>query len=439
MRLLALWLAAGLLAMVTAAQPKLTAEAQRILDLASASPPEFHAWAILKLLPQNLIKDPVTRRQLIEHAYELSSAARARYPVKMLSGVPPGSRSRLIALGSRSGLDALSLGVDTVRLMLPVDKQKARQMFSDIPKPAIASLTCDDDLIPQLDEYYQALGRIAQEAFTAKERQREDHVNFLLDYIGAINSPAQLVPVAAMLAAVNVTADERQLLDAKFGAAMDSVNPDDRSFADVTAALTPLLNSDVMPAFQRFISNHAASARCQHSSPPLQVTVAGPASSPAAAQYNGELLWQNPQAQSIQKMASDLRIQNSRVLTDADRSDPQWRMSFTSYMDAVSAWQPGEGESDAVFFHEKTSAWMAAAELAPAADSREYALGEAVRFIAGSAIESSSPAEWFLEARQPDAEERVKTDLLRDYAASGNPVLALSAALTKLTGANVVN
>lgn len=440
MRVLALALAISIAAV--AAEPiKLPPDAQKIADLASAAPPEFHAWALLKLLAApGLIKEAAARRQLIEQIYELASAARARYPVKTVSGVPHDSRSTMIALGSRSGLDGLSLQIDAVRLMLPIDKQKARQMFADIPKPAIPPLGCDDDLMPQLDDYYQLLASVAQEAFTPKERAREDPISLVLDFVGAISSPAQLAPAAAMLARINVSAEQRQLLYAKFGSAMESMSPDDRSFADVTSALTPLLSPDVIPAFQRFIANHAAAPRCQRVSqngPQMQVNIAAPANALPAGDYKGELLWQSAEAKNIAKMASDLRINNSRVLTEEDRRDPAWQLQYSRYVDALEGWLQGDGESDAAFFHEKTSAWMAAADLATAADAREYALGEAVRFIGGSALEGSSPGEWFVEVRQPDLAGNLRKELLRAYANSGNPVLALYAALVGMAGPNV--
>jgi hypothetical protein len=407
---------------------------QAIVDLAQAAPPEFHAWALLKLLEAgDEVKDRAVQRKMIEEAYQLASAAQARYPVQALQGTPQDSLNYLRGQAGALGVDALSLQTRAVNFMLPLDKARARQMFADIPKPSIPPIGCDDDRMPRLGEYYHTLGLVAQETFTPKERQREDHVRFFEGYIGAIGSPAQLVPIATMLQTVSVSPEQKQLLYAKLGSALESVTPDDRSFAEITSALTPLLTADMMPAFQRFIANHAATPRCKHEV--QQVTVG----SAPTENYKGEMLGQDADAKRIRQMAFDLRVRNSRVLTEADRTDPAWQLAWNNYLDALAQWQQGEGASEAVFFHEKAAAWMAAADLAPTPEARANAFAEAARMIAGSSLENSSPAEWFYQAVEGIPGRAPSDDLLRAYENSGNPVLGVYAALVRLAGPNVVH
>ncbi|HZU29135.1 MAG TPA: hypothetical protein VFA04_26680 [Bryobacteraceae bacterium] len=414
---------------LSAAVPRI----QPILDLAQSTPPEFHAWTLLKILQSgNQVKDRAIQRRLIEQAYELASAAQARYPVQPLNGIPQNSLSYLRGQAGALGLESLSLQTRAVEFMLPLDKARARQMFADIPRPSIPAMGCGDDLLPRLGEYYRTLGRVAQETFTPKERQREDHISFLAEYIGAIGSPSQLVPAAAMLQNLSVSPEQKQLLYAKLGSALESVTPDDRSFAEITSALTPLLTADLMPAFQRFIANHAAAPRCKHDTQQLTV------GSASAETYKGELLGDNEQAKRIRQMAWDLRIRNSRVLTEADRAEAAWQLAYNNFLDALAQRQQAETESEAAFFHETVSGWMTAADLAPTPQARARAFAEAARIIASSPLETSSPAEWLYQIVQGIPGRAPSDDLLRAYQDSGNPALAVYAALVRLAGPNVV-
>src|SRR5579884_2353806 len=130
-------------AAATSNQPALTPEARHILDLATSAPPEFQAWAIFKLLDGGKVKDRAAQRQLLEQAYESGATAQARYPLQTLSGTPREAHGSILGTAGQLGLDSLSLQGKAAELMLAIDKQKARQMFADIPKPAIAALTCD--------------------------------------------------------------------------------------------------------------------------------------------------------------------------------------------------------------------------------------------------------------------------------------------------------
>jgi hypothetical protein len=240
-----------------------------------------------------------------------------------------------------------------------------------------------------------------------------------------------------MLQSLGLNDNEMRLLYAKLGSAMETVAPDDRSFSDITGALTPLLTSDLMPAFQRLIANHASVPRCEKPKDNVQVTMsAGQGNS--TAETRTDLLNQTAEAKRIGKMALNLRIRDSRVLTAEDRASPEWQQAFTAYTNALAEWQQPQGESDALFFHERVFAWMQAADMAVTPDSRAYAVDEGVRVIATSPLENSDPAEWFWQAIHAIPGRQPGVELLAGFERSGNPVLTLYAALVKLLGPNLL-
>ena len=108
---------------------------------------------------------------------------------------------------------------------------KARELFLEITRPALPPLTCDDPLFYDVGDYYQTLGAVAQSAFTAQERKKEEDLNFLLDYMGQVSSPAQLAPLARVIKSASVSPQQRDILWNKFYGLLESMQPDGRSFS----------------------------------------------------------------------------------------------------------------------------------------------------------------------------------------------------------------
>src|SRR5579864_4554568 len=161
-----LFLAAALIADT----PKLAEPYQSIVELAHAAPPEFAADALLRVVESGKIPDRNTRRDLLEQAFRLASSA--RFPVRM-RGVPGSmldTRSGNLSKAYDLQLDALSLESRAVRDMLPLDAAKARELFENIVRPSLATLTCDDALVYDVGEFYQTLAAVANATFTQKER-----------------------------------------------------------------------------------------------------------------------------------------------------------------------------------------------------------------------------------------------------------------------------
>src|SRR6202453_2775281 len=190
---------AGLLlipALFGAEPVKLPQPFQSISDLAAAAPPEFTADALLRIVESGQLADRNARHELIEHAFQL--AASAKFPVRMVgvTGTTTDTASGSLNQAYGLKLDVLSLQSRAVRDMLPLDPSKARELFGQITKPTMARLSCDDALVLEPSEYYQALSAVVNGGFTPNEKAKEEHVNLLLEALGQVTSPSQLAPLA---------------------------------------------------------------------------------------------------------------------------------------------------------------------------------------------------------------------------------------------------
>ncbi len=149
-------------------------------------------------------------------------------------------------------LDALSLESRAVRDLLSLDGAKARELFQNIPRPTLTSLSCDDALVYDVSDFYQTLGAVANAAFTQKERDKEEHVNFLLDYLGQATSPVQLAPLALVIKAANVTPAQRDILWNRFNGLLEGVQADERSFSASLADLSQIVTPEMQASFDKY-------------------------------------------------------------------------------------------------------------------------------------------------------------------------------------------
>jgi hypothetical protein len=438
MRLTCFFLIAATL--LPADTPKLPEPYQSIVELAHAAPPEFAADALLRVIESGKIANRDARRDLVEQAFRL--AAMAKFSVRMrgvagsLADTRPGFLSRAYDLK----LDSLSLQSRAVRVMLPVDPSKARELFQTIPRPALAKLTCDDALVYDVSDFYQALGAVFEGAFTAQERKKEEHLNFLLDYLGQATSPAQLAPIARLIKGAGVSAQQREILWNRFNGLLEGMQPDDRSFAAALDEINREITPEIQASFEKFKQK---STGCPDDSRPgvtLQLSQ-GPVhagSTPRIERY-----WESAEAKRVLESGQKLRYAaDGKLLADSARSTREWQQQLTEFLSQLSDWTASQEKSEADYYHQKCVVYEALVELIPPGPQRDQTLQAYLEFIDNSNLQQQSPVEWFLHAHS--MLERVRntnngepSKLLDAFQSAANPVLALYAAEEKVFGGQV--
>lgn len=412
---------------------KLPAAYQTLVDLARAAPPEFTADALLRIVEQGRMLDKSARSELLEEAFRSASAA--KFPVRM-QGLPgtttdtaSGSLSRAYALK----LDALSLQTRAVRDMLSIDSAAARRMFTEIARPTLAPLTCDDALFYDMSDFYQVLGLVAGSAFTQAERAKEGHLNFLTDYLGQATSPLELAPLAEMIQSAGGTPQEQQGLWARLGGLFETIQLDDRSYSASMLALQSanLAQPEVRASFEKYRQrSHGCEADASN----------GPAAPNSKKTTTPKLdsYWQSGNSRALLEPGRKLRFdKNNTPLSEADRSTPEWQQQAAEYLSQLADWAPDQESSEANYYHEKCTVMLALIELVPPGPESDKVMADYISFISNSNLYRESPAEWYLEPHsllerfRPGTPMRGK--LLDAFQTSGNPVLGLTAAFEKAT------
>ena len=428
-----LLLAAGLLAQT----PQLPEPYQSIVELAHSAPPEFASDALLRVVESGKIPDRNARLTLAEQAFQLATSA--KFPVRM-RGVPGSTtdtRSGNLSQAYDLKLDALSLEGRAVRDLLALDAGKARELFQNIPRPTLTPLTCDDPLVYDLSDFYQSLGAVANAAFSQKERDKEEHVTFLLDYLGQATSPVQLAPLVRMIRTANVTAAQREILMNRFNGLLEGVQVDDRSLSASLSDLSQMVTPEIQASFDKFRQKGTA---CKDDLGASVLAAGAPDPPRTGSTPKLERYWQSTEAQRLLQDANKLRFgSDGKPLSDADRSAREWQQQLSDFLSELADWSPTQEKSEADFYHQKCIVFQALMELIPPGAQRDKMLQAYVDFISNSNLQQQSPVEWFMQAHS--MLERVRSTssgepakLLEAFQGSGNPVLALYAAIEKTFG-----
>jgi hypothetical protein len=426
--------------LLTAEPLKLPEPYQSIVDLAHAAPPEFAADALLRVVESGKIADPEARRDLVTQAFRLAASAKFKVRMRGLPGGIADTRSGYLGQAYDLKLDALSLQSRAALDMLAIDKPTARELFLEIPRPALPALTCDDALVYDPSDFYVTLGAMVNSAFTEKERAKQEHLNFLLDYLGQASSPAQLAPLARVIKSAAVTPDQRELLQTRYTGLLENTQADGRSYSAAVAGISGELAPGMEASFEKF---QQRSARCTDDAAPSVTLQLKDGPVQAGKTPHVELYWESAEAKRLLEGAQKLRFRsNGNLLSDAERSTREWQQQITDYLSELAAWGPAHEKSEADYFHQKCVVYQALVELIPPGPQRDQTLEAFVSFVGNSNLQQESPVEWFMHVqsmlnrvRATNTGEPAK--VLEALQSSGNPVLALYAALEKTFAGNI--
>ncbi len=372
----------------TTEAPKLPPDLDHIVQLANACPPEFASDALLRVAAVTTVEKTL-RLELIDRAFHLAPSAQFHTPVTVVWRIPDTSAA-MIAAAAKLNLDTLSLQARAIRLMLQLDKKAARQLFLEMNVPAIEPVSCDQTYVPEVAPLYQSLTAIANNAFSDQERKKEDHINLVLTYMARATSSVFLEPISQMVASLDVTPEQREVLTTRL--------------AGLRQSLT---------------------------SPPC------PQPRPNDPNSRPDGFWQSDQGKRLLDRGVHLRAkQNGTFYTDAERDTPEWYAQLTDYMTDVAGWTSSDERDEATFYHQKAIVYEMLVELIPHGPERDKAIQAYVDFVANSSLQREKPVEWFFHAQS--LLDRVRNTnngepgkVIAAFENSGNPVLLLYVALDR--------
>ncbi len=362
MRLLAALL--FLLPLAAETEPKRAPEMEALVGRTRTLPAEFAADGLLRI--GAIIADPKWKKELLEEAFQ--TAYGAQWPVKRHVLDSP-QLDRAYA----QGLDRLSLQARALETLLGLDPRRAQELFLQMPALVLKPLTCDDHFVYDVVAHYQLLGAILQNTFTARELREERHIALAVAQIAAVQSPAQLAPLARMIESLGITQAQRATLQAAYKGIKDQLTARDRK-----CAAEPQPKPCESPACRELATKYSA-------------LVFGPDGLPLDA---------------------------------VQRAKSEWRASLDEYLNVLR-------QASSAPFSDVCKLYSDVGNLAPDTAARERILRSLLAYLRNGAAQQEGRAAWFLPVNSMLA--RVFTDretlaaIAAEMRGSDQPVIAFYA------------
>jgi hypothetical protein len=454
---------------------------QSLLDRRASLPPEIAANVTIQLIRSGKIPAKEQRIELLEEAWQ--QGGRAKWPYPVVPAVTAYSTDTTLVMrlyASALHLDALWLRSTAVLALAGEDRNRALELFVAMGPPAPPKLTCADPHNFDVTIYYRTGLALARKLFTPADVRNAKRLDFLLDLIRGVSTPAQAVAALELLGAPDLEAAERGPLLNAWAGQLRTMQTDMRSFfasRDVAKRLVdllPVLQANEIPArpaveaFQEFFAHHWAGAPCagmKGSGPdswpallvfPFEGKLAAAAGLPPLDEKRlrpsgaGEApvnfrFWSGSQAQSILLRSKELRFgaeeqqaeynkqprrKDGRAhwLPEEMRRTAEWEDSMRRYLFELEDWKPEDGEPEIAWFHQRALNYSALLEIVPEGPMLKLVQESFAAFLRDAAAKWDSPGEWLyhvtrmLEPRG-DSPERISPSMRRIVRQSGDAAL----------------
>jgi hypothetical protein len=391
-------LAAACISASVCAQPaatKLTPEIEELIGTASSLRTEYSADILLRLIESGKINDRDRRRDLLERVFESASGALEPFPLQDVISTGD-TRERVSARSFEMRLDALSIRLRAVELLLEDDPRAAREMFTRILPLDLPPAACDRALIPKVDAFYTTALLLFDQSFTKAERESEDDIAFLRGRIAEITSLPQLLPALKIVKRV-------PRLSATLAAPLARIDADDREWralqTELEMAVSEMGIPPILEAWRALVASHAQAVQCPENS--ASITSLEP-------------------PERFKALAFALNALHNGT----DMSPEQWRIGVTKYLDELANYRTASGDEEEVVFLVKAALYLVALDYSPEGYLLARALDDYLGFLATSPLEASRPMEWLhaffapkRTSRMIEAMKRSKDSVMAAYVA----------------------
>jgi hypothetical protein len=455
---------------------------QSLIIYAQACPPEFAADITLRLAESEKIKGEKWKRQLIEEAFRIASEA--KHPLKRtaLPGSQVDTRTGYLASALQLNLDRLSLQCRSVKAMLAVDKERARELFKEISPFKLPPLTCEDSLVYDSSVYYQTATAIAQTAFNEKEVRRGEPIYFAQSCVENISSPAQIEPAVNLILSLKTTSSQLETLIYTFSTAIRKISGDDRSFSVPSLSLAvigaidqlskvcigrKLSTDELLTSFRKYLVNHFSATRCtdtfynkqqksvetnlityfnnnlrnatvtnQKEIFPLSEDEIKPAKIDGSTRYHP--YWTSTKSKNLLLRVQTLNFKaQEKPFTEEEKQGAEWQWRLSQFLTDMTTWNAEDEKSEEDYFHQKSVQFYEVIEITPSSRLRDNVVHDLVIFLSNAKLQKSNPVEWLLHVndlmtivRSSSSDDREK--IIEALKQSGSTALYVYAEIERL-------
>jgi hypothetical protein len=402
-----------------AIKPELPAAVRPIVELARTASPELFADTIVRLVQTGRIPQRESQIALLEEAFAVAGSAAEPVRLMAIPPTPPDTRALYRGRAGELKLDSLSLRSRILQELLTVDRVRTRELFQQIPHPALDARPCADPLVAEIGAYYEIAAAVAQSSFTADEKKAAAHVQFLAAILAGAHSPGELEPFARAMQSVGLEPNEWEMLLGALTSKLQSVGPDYRAFA---LSLTQLQGEiatlgalggangvgtgELNGAFRKYVTSQMGAARCAPDFGPAREEIAvTPAltsdeikPSQRNDSYKVDPYFQSDDSRRMGEALNRLRFApTGESPSEAERQASEWRNALADFLRDFKSWTPPGSDIDV--FHQRMTVLDSVIQILPLGGDRDRILALAVSYL-GSDVERTNPAEWLWQLKK---------------------------------------
>ncbi len=449
------------------------AAVEDLILVARAQPFEISADLLLDLLSSDTVLDKRRKTELIEEIFH--RASEAKEPNKMaLSAGHVDTRAGYASYAYSLDLDSLSIRLRAVRVMLRVDRVRARELFQEIPPLRLKPLSCKEVLHYDVKSYYTLLKDIADNTFDGEAAMRLESTYFIAARLEEIASSAQLGAALDLVASYKSKQAEFSVLLDRLANSLRRISPDPRSLAGAlrydrltekvkfaVSGNRPSSNGETtefVKAYRRFLAKNLSAAQCADS----VITIVGDKEDPILSAANSLFeqplteddvkpesvearaedfaYWRSPKAASILRGIRQLRFGGGNVeLTRSEKSGQDWERQLAKFMEEFNNWSAADEQSELDFLHQKSVTFNSLIQIVPPGPARLDILRDFGLFLRNSSLQREEPLHWLFQVKLlirtayvlADGQREAFVDML---VGTGNNVFSAYVNLDKLKG-----
>lgn len=398
---------------------------------------ETAADALITIAESGKVKSLQLRRQILDEAFTL--ADRVQYPVRTRYTGSAHTPISFLHIGLELKLDRLALRSRVIRAFLKFDKPRARKLFLNEMGPEIElpALGCENAVrYYDVADYYETASAVFGETFSPNERSDPAFAYSVLPFVERMSSPAQVGPVAKMLAGLRLKPAQLFLLANSYEQALEKVVNDDFNFRiwaseytgikNLSNALgenTPGVQYGVVNAYRAYATKQLNGARCSDG-------IKKDLSDPLAPKYQlpgfihrlnddlfkekpivaGEIAperiikvtkppyyWDPPKSAARWKGCLSLIVKDGGqiVYSEEEKRKPEWQAAFDRYLLEVRMWDEDEENSREDFVIKKSIIFARLLqEIVPKGPAWDALIKEYVLFLSRNELRNESRIQW---------------------------------------------
>jgi hypothetical protein len=429
---------------------------------AAGLPPEIAADALIRIASSPRVTDREWKRELLIEAFVRAYSAREPYRRSTSQPVAPDTKEGARLFAFATSLNRVSLQARAAQMMALVDGPAARELFEWIDLD-LSPASCDELLVPAVDEYYSALSLVARTTFA----DRTEALRFLELFLWRARLPSEFPAVARALVRFRPQGGEAAYLESVFGFMLETGTHDARGFsssaidvvsrsADLAIAFAKLGVNPyfLMDTLRAYVVTQVKGPRCADS----------PSEAMTPSAYNAALVrtgleayirpidgdslipshmlgtarlepyWQTGDAMRLRQQAIDLRGTGAAPVALRVRQTEEWQARAERVLVDVEQWTGNSERSERDYLYQKGSLYLTLLDLIPLSKLRTRTIDSFVEYLRHRDDERGDEPLWFafvsrlIELSRGDD----RPQILRAFENAHHPTLWVYAQLERL-------